>query len=33
VQASAFEAGSHEGLPIDGRGVCGGSGAFKAVRR
>ncbi len=33
VQASASEAGSREGLPADGGGVCGGSGAFKAVGR
>ncbi len=31
VQASASEAGSHEGLPGDGGGVCGGSGAFEAA--
>ncbi|CAK9204198.1 unnamed protein product [Sphagnum troendelagicum] len=33
VQASAFEAGSSEGLPTDGGGVCGGSGAFEAAGR
>jgi len=33
VQASAFEAGSHEGLPVDGGGVCGGSGVFEAAGR
>ncbi len=33
VQASASEAGSREGLPVDGRGVCGGSGAFEAAGR
>jgi len=33
VQASASEAGSCEGLPADGGGVCGGSGAFETARR
>jgi hypothetical protein len=33
VQASASEAGLREGLPVDGGGVCGGSGAFEAVGR
>ncbi len=33
VQASAFEAGSREGLPTDGGGVCGGSGTFEAAGR
>jgi hypothetical protein len=33
VQASASEAGSREGLPADGGGVCGGSGAFEAAGR
>ncbi len=33
VQASASEAGSHEGLPADGGGVCGRSGAFEAAGR
>ncbi len=33
VQASASEAGSREGLPTDGGGVCGGSGAFEAAKR
>ncbi len=33
VQASASEAGSCEGLPVDGGGVCGGSGAFEAAGR
>ncbi len=33
VQASASEAGSREGLPVDGGGVCGGSGAFEAAGR
>jgi hypothetical protein len=31
VQASASEARSHEGLLVDGGGVCGGSGAFEAT--
>jgi hypothetical protein len=29
VQASASEAGSREGLPVDGGGVCGGSECLK----
>jgi hypothetical protein len=33
VQASAFEAGSREGLPADGGGVCGRSGVFEVARR
>jgi hypothetical protein len=33
VQASASEAGSREGLPADGGGVCGGLGVFEAARR
>jgi hypothetical protein len=33
VQALASEVGSREGLSIDGRGVCGGSGAFEAAGR
>jgi len=33
VQASTSEAGSREGLPADGGGVCGGSGAFEAAGR
>ncbi len=33
VQASASEAGSREGLPADGGGVCGGSRAFEAAER
>ncbi len=33
VQASASEARSREGLPADGGGVCGGSGAFEAAGR
>jgi len=33
VQASAFEAGLCEGLPADGGGVCGRSGAFEAAGR
>jgi hypothetical protein len=33
VQASASEAGSREGLPVDGGGVYGGSGAFEAGGR
>jgi len=33
VQASASEAGSREGLPVDGGGVYGGSGAFEAAGR
>ncbi len=33
VQASASEVGSREGLPADGGGVCGGSGAFEAAER
>jgi len=31
VQALASEAGSREGLPVDGGGVCGGSGTFEAT--
>ncbi len=33
VQASTSEAGSREGLLVDGRGVCGGSIAFEATGR
>ncbi len=33
VQASASEAGSREGLPVDGGRVCGGSRAFEAAGR
>ncbi len=33
VQALASKAGSREGLPTDGGGVCGRSGAFEATRR
>jgi hypothetical protein len=33
VQASASEVGSHEGLPTNGGGVCGGLGTFKAAGR
>ncbi len=33
VQASASEAGSCEGLPTNGGGVCGGSGTFEATGR
>ncbi len=33
VQASASEARSREGLPVDGGGVCGGSGTFEAAGR
>ncbi len=33
VQTSASEAGSREGLPANGGGVCGRSGAFEAARR
>jgi hypothetical protein len=33
VQASTSEARSREGLPVDGGGVCGGSGAFEAAGR
>ncbi len=32
-QASTFEAGSCEGLPADGGGVCGRLGAFEAAGR
>ncbi len=32
-QASTSEAGSCEGLPADGGGVCGRSGAFEATGR
>jgi hypothetical protein len=31
VQASTSEVGSREGLPVDGGGVCGGSGTFEAT--
>ncbi len=31
VQALTSEAGSCEGLPADGGGVCGGSGTFEAA--
>jgi hypothetical protein len=31
VQALASEAGSHEGVPADGGGVCGGLGAFEVA--
>jgi hypothetical protein len=33
VQASTSEVRSREGLPTDGGGVCGGSGAFEAAGR
>ncbi len=33
VQVSTFGVGSREGLPADGGGVCGGSGAFEATGR
>jgi len=33
VQASTSEARSREGLPADGGGVCGGSGAFEVAGR
>jgi hypothetical protein len=33
VQASASKTGLREGLPTDGGGICGGSGAFEAVGR
>ncbi len=32
-QASASEAGSREGLPVDGGGVCGRARAFEAAGR
>ncbi len=31
MQASISEAGSREGLPADGGGICGGSGAFEVA--
>jgi hypothetical protein len=33
VQASVSEVGLCEGIPVDGGGVCGGSGAFEAAGR
>ncbi len=33
VQASASKAGLRQGLPADGRGVCGGSGMFEVAGR